>query len=114
MTKRAHRVLIQVAREAIVNASKYSGASHVRVELAERHAGYAYLRIEDNGDGFDPTAVDTSTHFGLQLMKDRVEAAGGKLSITSEPGAGTSITAVVPILDAIGGQGGHSEDEQDK
>ena len=41
VTKRAHRVLIQVAREAIVNASKYSGASHVRVELAERHAGYA-------------------------------------------------------------------------
>lgn len=114
VTKRAHRVLIQVAREAIINASKYSSASHVRVELAERHAGYAYLRIEDNGDGFEPNAVDTSTHFGLQLMKDRVEAAGGKLSITSEPGAGTSITAVVPILDAIGGQGGHSEDEQDK
>ena len=69
--------------------------------------GFAYLWIEDDGDGFDPTAVDTSTHFGLQLMKDRVEAAGGKLNITSGPGAGTSITAVVPILDAVGGQGGH-------
>jgi len=103
VTKRAHRVLVQVAREAIVNASRYSGASHVRVELAERHAGYAYLRIEDNGDGFDPAAVDPSAHFGLQLMKDRVEAAGGKLSVSSEPGGGTSITAVVPIVDADGG-----------
>jgi signal transduction histidine kinase len=110
VTKRAHRVLVQVAREAIVNASKYSNASHVRVELAERHAGFAYLRIEDDGGGFDPTAVDTSMHFGLQLMKDRVEAAGGKLIVSSEPGAGTSITAVVPMLDAMGDQGIHSEE----
>jgi signal transduction histidine kinase len=114
VTKRAHRVLIQVAREAIVNASRYSGASHVRVELAERHAGYAYLRIEDNGNGFDPAAVDTSAHFGLQLMKDRVEAAGGKLSVSSEPGAGTSITVVVPIFDADDGQGRHSGGEHRK
>jgi len=114
VTKRAHRVLIQVAREAIVNASKYSGASRVRVELAERHAGYAYLRIEDNGDGFDAAAVDSSTHFGLQLMRDRVEAAGGRLSITSEPGAGTSITAVVPIADPIGDAGDRMGGEEDK
>jgi signal transduction histidine kinase len=48
-------------------------------------------------------------------MKDRVEAAGGKLSVSSEPGTGTSITAVVPIFDAEGGgQGSYSGGEQRK
>jgi len=101
----AQRVLIQVAREAMTNASKYSSASHVRVELAERPAGHAYLRIEDNGGGFDPSTVDATAHFGLGLMKDRVESAGGRLIVSSVVGTGTSITAVIPIDTAEGQQG---------
>ena len=98
-SKRASRVLAQVAREAIVNASKYSNASRIRVELLERPVSFAELCIEDDGDGFDPSAVDTRAHFGLALMRDRVEATGGTLTISSVLGVGTRITAVVSLAD---------------
>lgn len=90
-------VLVQVAKEAMVNAGKYSAASRVTVELSERPSGWAKLVIADDGSGFEITAVDVESHFGLLLMRDRVEAVGGRLSISSMSGAGTTISAEIPL-----------------
>jgi signal transduction histidine kinase len=57
----------------------------------------ARLSVSDDGIGFDPTIVDGESHFGLQLLAERVDAAGGILDVMSEPGVGTTIVVAVPI-----------------
>ena len=48
------------------------------------------LSQEDDGCGFDPAHVP-SGHLGLMMMRERAEAAGGRLQIESAPGRGTTI-----------------------
>jgi len=98
-SRRVQQVLMQVAREAMVNASKYSNAARVRVDLCERSTGFVELLVEDDGDGFEPSAVDTAAHFGLQLMRDRAESVGGVLTVSTAVGLGTSIALIVPLGD---------------
>ena len=57
----------------------------------------AELTVSDDGRGFDPEEVDKNSHFGLQLMAERVEAVGGSVLVTSSPGAGTTIAASIPL-----------------
>lgn len=54
------------------------------------------VQVRDDGVGFDPTAVRSTSH-GLAGMRHRVEAAGGRLSLTSSPGDGTLLSAVLPV-----------------
>jgi signal transduction histidine kinase len=84
-------VVYQVAREALVNASRHSSADTVWVSL--RRCGVAVeLSVLDNGVGFDPRSrIDR--HFGLELMAERVAAVGGVLDITSSPGNGALVVA---------------------
>jgi signal transduction histidine kinase len=54
------------------------------------------LSVTDDGTGFSLATVDGSRHFGLQIMKERFEAAGGILFIDSRLGVGTLVAASVP------------------
>jgi signal transduction histidine kinase len=88
----------RVAQEAIRNARTHGGASDVRVALV-RGSGEVRLVIEDNGRGFshnDAGDAAAEGHFGLRLMQDLVDHAGGNLEIDSARGRGTSITVVMP------------------
>jgi signal transduction histidine kinase len=91
-----HLLLYQVAREAIVNVVRHSGADKARVVL-EGSVGEVRLFVEDNGRGFQPTLVDQTAHFGLQLMRERVELAGGILYIETAPNTGTRVMVKIPI-----------------
>jgi signal transduction histidine kinase len=96
--------LLQVAREAIVNASRYSDANRISVQLTvEDETDALQLLITDDGAGFDLSSVDQASHFGLQLMRERVEAAGGHLDVMSSPGLGTVVLAQVPSAIRING-----------
>ena len=55
------------------------------------------LRVTDDGQGFSMLGVDSTSHFGLQLMRERVELAGGVLLVDSHPGEGTTVLARLPI-----------------
>jgi two-component system NarL family sensor kinase len=93
----ANQLLIyQIAREALHNAVKHSHASLIQMKLAIE-GNTARLSLSDDGIGFDPTIVDGESHFGLQLLAERVDAAGGMLDVMSEPGVGTTIVVAVPI-----------------
>lgn len=94
---RSGLVIVQVAREALVNSSKYSAARRIRVRLTCGSGDVAELVVTDDGRGFDPEDVDKDSHFGLQLMAERVEAVGGSVLVTSSPGAGTTIAASIPL-----------------
>jgi signal transduction histidine kinase len=94
-TELAQLVVYQVAREAMANAAKYTGVAEVHVTLSEDSVSLR-LVVSDNGIGFDIQAVDSAKHFGLTLMRERVEVSGGQLSVVSRLGAGTTIVAQVP------------------
>ena len=84
----------RIAQEAMTNALKHSEAESLTLEITERE-GYVTLRIEDSGRGFD--ADETSDGFGLLGMRERVELLGGQFSVASTPGAGTTVTARLPV-----------------
>ena len=89
-------VLYQVAREALTNAAKYSKARRITVRIWEEDDN-GRLIVSDTGVGFETSKVDLRNHFGLQLMKERVESRGGKLVIESRLGEGTTLAAKVPL-----------------
>jgi signal transduction histidine kinase len=87
----------RVAQEAIRNSRSHGDASELRISLAKGPADTRML-IQDNGRGFsprDPSEGELEGHFGLRLMHDLVDHAGGKLAVDSAPGRGTSITVVM-------------------
>ncbi|HZF87156.1 GAF domain-containing sensor histidine kinase [Streptomyces sp.] len=88
--------LLRVAQEALHNALRHSGADHVDVSLDKRGGG-AVLRVTDDGSGFDPRGVRRAgRHLGLVSMRDRASGVGGRLTVESAPGKGTTIEMEVP------------------
>jgi signal transduction histidine kinase len=88
-------LVYQVAREALQNAVKHSGARNIRVQLY-RNGSTIHLNVQDDGCGFVLRVVDRTQHFGLQLMKERLNMVGGRLEIVSSKGAGTRVSAQFP------------------
>jgi signal transduction histidine kinase len=84
----------RLVQESLTNVGKYANARQVEVSLRD-YGGHVEIDIKDNGKGFDPSRMKPSTH-GLAGMRHRVEAAGGKLTVSSQPGRGTRISAVLP------------------
>ena len=79
--------------EALNNVAKYAEATSATVRLAQRN-GHLSFTVTDDGRGFNTNATAHGT--GMQGMADRLEAIGGTLAVTSEPGAGTTVTGTVP------------------
>ncbi|NWF26452.1 GAF domain-containing sensor histidine kinase [Streptomyces sp. PKU-EA00015] len=88
--------LLRVAQEALHNALRHSGADRVDVVLVRRGQG-ALLSVTDDGKGFEPRTVRRAgRHLGLVSMRDRAGGVGGRLSVESEPGKGTTVEMEVP------------------
>lgn len=86
--------IYRLVQESLTNIGKYAKASKVQVTV-HNYPTYVAVQIQDNGEGFDITNIRPSSH-GLAGMRHRVEAAGGRLTINSTVGGGTSISAVIP------------------
>ena len=86
----AEHALVRVTQEALANVARHSHASAVIIDL-ELAAGAATLTIADNGCGLDLGVA--SRGVGLHSMRERLEALGGRLSVSSIPGAGTTLEA---------------------
>jgi signal transduction histidine kinase len=80
--------------EAMQNVAKYAGASRVGIRLSVERDRLVF-RVEDDGAGFD--AAITPYGSGLQNMADRLAALGGSITIESTPGAGTTVTGLIPV-----------------
>jgi signal transduction histidine kinase len=88
-------VLLRSAQEGLTNVRKHSATAEAWLDL-EADAGEVRLTVRDDGVGFDPAAP--SVGFGLTGMRDRVQLAGGHLTVTSAPGSATTLTVVLPLL----------------
>ena len=95
---RVEEALFRVTQEALANVARHSRAPAVRVALRSR-PGEVELEVSDTGQGFDQQR--RSTGVGLQSMRERVEAVGGTLAVTSGTG-GTTLLARVPVADEGG------------
>lgn len=88
--------LVCVLQEALANVRKHARATEVSVRLT-RQVGCAHLEITDNGVGFVEQA--DSQRFGLHTMRERAQQVGGKLSISSRVGQGTTVICELPEVD---------------
>ena len=87
--------LFRIAQEGLNNIVKHSGATEADVTL--RGSGdVLLLTVTDFGRGFDEAAAPAQG-LGLASMRERVRLIGSELTIRSEPGQGSTITARVPI-----------------
>jgi signal transduction histidine kinase len=85
----AEEQLYRIAQEALANAARHAAASRISV-IVRAAADEIALSIADDGLGFDP-AASYPGHLGLGTMRSRAAELGGRLEITSAPGAGTSV-----------------------
>jgi signal transduction histidine kinase len=99
-TPLAHLLLFQVAREALANAIKHAEATSVQITLEDTAEGIR-LVIQDDGRGFQPSLVDRTVHFGLELMRERMELAGGNFFVDTAPHNGTRVIATMPASGEI-------------
>jgi signal transduction histidine kinase len=92
-------LLYRVAQEALRNARTHGEATAVDVTV-EAQSRAAVLCVVDDGRGFCPEETDhsrDSEHFGLRLMRDLADHAGGTLTVLSSPGHGTLVRLEVPL-----------------
>jgi signal transduction histidine kinase len=81
-----------VVSEALTNATKHAHASLVRISLEKRDNGL-HLAIRDDGVG----GADPAAGSGLIGLRDRAEALGGSIGVSSPPGEGTLVTVQLPL-----------------
>ena len=98
VTAETELTLLRTAQEGLANVARHAQATNAWVTLSYMEQEVA-LDVRDDGKGFEPAQADG---FGLVAMRQRVEGLSGTLQVESEPGAGTAISACVPVA---GGQG---------
>jgi signal transduction histidine kinase len=91
----------RLVQESLTNIRKYAHARRVVVRLAQPLRGSVQVSVQDDGSGFDLRTASVGRH-GLAGMRYRVEAHGGSMQITSSPGKGTMVSAVLPSASASG------------
>lgn len=84
----------RVIQEALNNVVQHSNAENVSIDFMITD-GTAHLRIADDGSGFDTSLPNSG--LGLQGMRERLRMMGGQFAVDSSPGAGTLITASLPL-----------------
>lgn len=88
-------VIYRIVQEALNNIAKHAGADQVTIQL-EKITSAIHLFIEDNGQGFKPSArenpgIKGGGGLGLTSMRERAESVGGEFKLTSRIGSGTTI-----------------------
>ena len=87
--------------EALQNIAKYAQASRASVKLWVTQQKL-HFSVSDDGKGFDPASATRSS--GLQNMHDRLDALGGSFEVHSAPGAGATVSGVLPLAPGGGEQ----------
>lgn len=93
-------VMFRVAQEALNNVSRHANASRAEVTIEEL-SDCIRMTVRDDGKSFDVQREFLSKqrkHLGLLGMRERIEMIGGKFAVESAPGAGTKITARIPLV----------------
>jgi ligand-binding sensor domain-containing protein/two-component sensor histidine kinase len=98
LTSSIENNLLRIGQEALTNALKHGKPKKVDIELSYE-SSLVRLRITDDGCGFDTNhpASSEEGHFGLVGIRERIAGLKGELRLQSQPGAGTTIIASIPV-----------------
>ena len=88
--------LFRILQEALTNVMRHAHASSVTVTI-ERDDGAVLMEVVDDGRGFTPPDTPYHVSLGLLGMRERAAALGGATTLTSQPGAGTTVRVRLPI-----------------
>jgi len=86
--------LYRIAREAIMNAIRHSGGDSI-IFKCKKYEDKIFLEIIDNGKGFNEENLKEKNHYGLNVIRERVELLGGTIDIISNKG--TKIVVEIPL-----------------
>ncbi|WP_329381275.1 sensor histidine kinase [Streptomyces sp. NBC_01716] len=92
--------LLRIAQEALANTAKHARAHRAGVTLSYM-GDEVFLDVRDDGRGFDPLVPSPrsgSNGFGLGGMRARAERIAGTVTVESEKGGGTAVSARVPLV----------------
>lgn len=95
-------------REAVANSAKHAGTREVTISVY-RSRRQLEITVSDKGAGFEVPPVDESQQdggLGLRNMRERAEAIGAQLAVTSKPGAGTTVIISLRVNESGDGQSG--------
>jgi two-component system, NarL family, sensor histidine kinase UhpB len=87
--------LFRIFQETLTNVARHAKATHVWVDLTTSDAGYV-LRIRDDGAGMSEKDLVKATSHGVRGMRERAQQFGGDVTVSSQPGRGTTLVASVP------------------
>src|SRR6185436_7049920 len=87
--------IFRVYQETLTNIARHAEATEVKTSFEQREGGL-FLKVSDNGRGFDKTEIVKKKTLGLVGMNERAKMFGGKLTIESTPGKGTDVILQVP------------------
>lgn len=93
--------LYRIAQEAVANVQRHAAAPRASLSLSARE-GRLVLAVDDDGCGFTLAPAGTRPGLGLAGMAERAAALGGVLRVKSQPGRGTRVEAVLPLLEDHG------------
>ena len=96
LSAEARLAVFRIVQEAINNAKRHSGAGSATVRYW-REGRVVRVVVADSGRGFSPDALDPGRSVGLASMRERSRIVGGRLTVTSAPGDGTSVRLEMPI-----------------
>jgi len=90
--------VFRIVQEALTNVARHAQATRASILMEIQH-GMLDVEVRDNGIGLADSERDKLDSFGLIGMQERAQYLGGWLSISSEPGVGTSLTLHIPLDD---------------
>ncbi|MGL6261812.1 nitrate/nitrite two-component system sensor histidine kinase NarQ [Vibrio sp. WXL210] len=88
--------LLQLIREATINAMKHARATKIAVRCIEDH-GDVCVTINDDGIGFD-SSEDKLNHYGMSIMRERADRLHGRLTVQSRQMRGTEVSLVFSLV----------------
>ncbi len=96
-------VIFYIIEEAVTNARKHASAANIWVRLRPVEPSMAVLEVEDDGAGFDVSAMsnayDNGSSLGMVNLRERAELVGGLLDVRSAPGRGTKVSVYLPLTE---------------
>jgi two-component system sensor histidine kinase DegS len=92
-------MIFRAIQELLNNAARHSGATAVKIQM-DLGDGIVKVTVDDDGKGFEQSAIQEKGGMGLKVMRDRVEMLNGNMEVDSSMGQGTRVTFQLPTLEA--------------
>jgi signal transduction histidine kinase len=96
----AATAVFRIFQETLTNIARHANAKHVKVRLSREGSKLA-LEVHDDGLGIDLARLADGGSLGILGMRERAMVLGGDLTITGEPGKGTTVTVRIPATAAL-------------